>query len=628
MAKSASDPQAKRKELLDGVANLGFDVPDDVWAQIEDRVGRSLEEPIDVGTFTKEFFAYSGAAWSRMGVSIALSVVGYALSLASAVYAAYVLSWIWQAAQGGAPRYEDLFLATAVTLLALVLHLALTAASSLMSHKISFAAISNLRRVLFERLGRVPQGYLIEHPMGYVRSLVLDRVGSLEDWVAHVMPEFPGRMTVPLAALIALFIIDWRVGLATLAPVPLAVIGMGISMGNYQPRMFLWMSSKAALASRAAEYIRGIPVIKAFLQADASFSRFAESARFYQDSTMAWWRRSWVGNAVLFAAMASPFLAVVPVAFVLFSAGALSAFELGLCLTLPLGILQHCYLLMSCFELFQMTAPSWAEIRTLLDYPELERPDAHQRAELDPARGVEFSDVRFSYSEGTEVLHGVSLTAQRGEVTALVGPSGSGKSTIARLVASFWDPDAGSVSLGGCDLRQMPLDQLMEEISYVAQDTYLFEGTIRDNIRLGLPDATDEQIRRAAVAARCDEFISRLPQGYDTDAGEAGDLLSGGERQRIALARAILKPSSFVILDEATAYTDPENEAQIQEAIGEVVRGRSLIVVAHRLNTIKGAHKIVVIEDGRVAAQGTHDELVASSSLYKNMWKRFNGEEL
>lgn len=628
MERSAVDPQAKCKQILDGVAGLGFEVPDDVWAQIEERAGRSVEEPIGIGTFTKEFFAYAGVAWSRMGVSIGLSVLGYALSLAGAVYAAYVLSWIWQAAQGGAPRYEDLLLATACALLALVLHLALTAASSLMSHQISFAAIGNLRRALFERLGRIPQGYLVEHSLGFVRSLVLDRVGSLEDWVAHIMPEFPGRMTVPLASLVTLFIVDWRVGLATLAPVPLAIVGMGISMGNYQPRMLLWMSSKAALAARAAEYIRGIPVIKAFLQTDASFSRFAESARFYQDSTMAWWKRSWVGNAALFAAMASPFLAVVPVAFSLFAAGSLTAFELGLCLTLPLGILQHCYLLMSCFELFQMTAPSWAEIRTLLDYPELVRPDATARAVLDPARGVEFSDVYFAYSEGTEVLHEVSLTAQRGEVTALVGPSGSGKSTIARLIASFWDPDAGTVSLGGCDLRQIPLDQLMEEISYVAQDTYLFEGTIRDNIRLGLPEATDEQIRRAAQAARCDEFICALPKGYDTDAGEAGALLSGGERQRIALARAILKPSSFVILDEATAYTDPENEAQIQEAIAELVRGRSLIVVAHRLNTVKGAHKIVVIDDGRVVAQGTHDELVDASPLYKTMWKRFNGEEL
>lgn len=621
-------PEERCAAVMSGVDSFGFDLPDDVRERIEEQVAKNQEEPTSVGRFTREFFSFAGVPASRMALSVLLSVVGYLLQLAGAFFAAFAASWVYRAATTGDAPFDELLVATAITLGVLAAHLALTSASSVISHKIAFAALRQLRLELFSRLSRIPQGYLVENSVGRVRTLVVDRVGGLEDWIAHIMPEVPGRLAVPVASVVLLFVVDWRVALAAFAPLPLAVVGAVVMMVGYEPRMQLWMASKGSLAARAAEYVRGIPVIKAFLQQDASFSRFAKSARLYQDTTMAWWRQSWLGNGILLAAMGSPFLAVVPVAFTLFAAGELDVFSLGLCLTLPLGILQHMYQLMSCFEFFQMVVPIWNEIRGLLDYPALDRPAASERARLDPAAGIAFKDVRFSYSDGSEALRGVSFTAARGEVTALVGPSGSGKSTIARLIASFWDAGSGSVSLGGVDLRRIPLDQLMEEVSYVSQDVYLFQGTIRDNIRLGRPDATDEEIVRAAQAARCHDFIAALPQGYDTDAGEAGGRLSGGERQRITLARAILKPASFVVLDEATAYADPESEAQIQEALTEVVRGRSLIVVAHRLNTVRGASKIVVMDVGRVAAQGTHDQLIAQSPLYRTLWRRFNGEEL
>ena len=625
----ATAPSEERcAAVMRGVDALGFDLPDDVRARIQEQVTKNEEEPTSVSRFTREFFSFAGVPTSRMLLSILLSIAGYLLQLAGAFFAAYAASWVYRAATTGDAPFDQLVVAAAVTLGMLAVHLLLTSASSLISHKIAFTALRQLRLALFSRLSRIPQGYLIENSVGRVRTLVVDRVGGLEDWIAHLMPEVPGRLAVPTASIVLLFAVDWRVALAAFAPLPLIILGIAVMMAGCEPRMQLWMASKGSLAARAAEYIQGIPVIKAFLQEDASFSRFAKSARLYQDTTMAWWRQSWLGNGITLAAMGSPFLAVVPVAFTLFGAGELDVFRLGLCLTLPLGILQHMYQLMSCFELFQMAVPIWNEIRGLLDYPALERPAASQRAALDPARGIAFTDVHFSYSDGSEALRGVSVTAERGQVTALVGPSGSGKSTIARLIASFWDVGSGSVSLGGVNLRQIPLDQLMEEVSYVSQDAYLFEGTIRDNIRLGRPDATDEEIVRAARAARCHEFIMALPQGYDTDAGEAGGRLSGGERQRITLARAILKPASFVVLDEATAYADPESEAQIQEALTEVVRGRSLIVVAHRLNTVRGASKIVVMDKGRVAAQGTHDQLIRESPLYRTLWRRFNGEEL
>ncbi|MBY4798220.1 ABC transporter ATP-binding protein/permease [Collinsella sp. AGMB00827] len=486
----------------------------------------------------------------------------------------------------------------------------------MISHRIAFKALRGLRLALFDRLSQIPQGYLVENPIGRVRTLLVDRVSSLEDWIAHVMPEAPGRLSVPLVSLIALFVIDWRVGFAARAPVPLVIVGMGIMMAGYESRMYLWMGSKAALAARAAEYIQGIPVIKAFLQEDASFSRYAKSALLYQDTTMAWWKQSWLGSGVMNAAMNSPLLAVVPVAFVLYGAGELDIFRLALCLTLPIGILQHVFAIVHNFELFQMVVPIWDEITTLLRYPALDRPSATDRAELDPQQGVSFTDVHFSYTDGLEVLHGVNFTAEPGQVTALVGPSGSGKSTIARLIASFWDADQGSITLGGVDLRQIPLDQLMEEISYVSQDTYLFEGTIRDNIRLGRPDATDEEIEAASRAARCHDFIMKLPAGYEADAGEAGGALSGGERQRISIARALLKDAPIILLDEATSSVDPENEHEILRALDELTQGRTVISIAHRLSTVADADQILVIDDGRLVQTGTHDELAGTEGIY------------
>lgn len=647
MKQNAQSSEQRCAKIMRGVDALGFDIPEDVRMRIEDQVFKKEEHPMSVGRFTSEFFSYAGVPASHMAASIVLSVIGYLLQLAGAFFAAYAAAWIFTVATGGTlhigflgsflgnigtssfeTSFNQLVFAAIAALVVLALHLALTSASSLISHKIAFTALKELRLELFSRLSRIPQGYLIENPIGRVRTLVVDRVGGLEDWIAHTMPELPGRLAVPLASIVILFVVDWRVALAAFVPLPLAVVGMAVMMANYEPRMYLWMATKSSLAGRAAEYIQGIPVIKAFLQEDASFSRFAKSADLYLTTTMSWWKQSWLGMGIMLAAMGSPFLAVVPVAFTLYGAGELGIFGLGLCLTLPLGILQHMYQLMSSFELFQMVIPIWNEIRGLLDYPELDRPGASQRVTIDPRSGIEFKDVHFSYGDKTEALRGVSFTAERGQVTALVGPSGSGKSTIARLIASFWDVGSGSILLGGQDVRNMSLNQLMEEISYVSQDAYLFEGSIRDNIRLGRPDASDEEIVRAAQAARCHDFIMALPRGYDTDAGEAGASLSGGERQRITLARAILKPASFVILDEATAYADPESEAQIQEALSEVVRGRSLLVVAHRLNTIKGASKIVVVDAGHVAATGTHDELIEKSPLYRSLWRRFSGEEL
>lgn len=281
---------------------------------------------------------------------------------------------------------------------------------------------------------------------------------------------------------------------------------------------------------------------------------------------------------------------------------------------------------MMSFELFQMASNTWISIQELIDMPVQKRPDSKNKVDIDKNKGITFDNVSFSYHDGTEVLHNISFETKPGEVTALVGPSGGGKSTIAKLLAGFWDQSSGTISIGGVDTNKISFKQLAEEISFVSQDNFLFDVSIRDNIRLGKPQASEDEIIAAARAAHCHNFIMELPEGYDTKAGEAGGAMSGGERQRITLARAILKPASTIVLDEATAYADPENEALIQEALSHLVKGKNLVMVAHRLNTIKQAHQIILIDKGKIIAKGKHDELM-KEPLYASLWKQYLGKE-
>lgn len=446
-------------------------------------------------------------------------------------------------------------------------------------------------------------GYLVDNPVGKIKVIIMDRVADMEDWVAHLMPELPSRMLHPLLCVIILFFLDWRIGLSIFVPVPIALIGMITMMYKYRSRMAVWLSSYANVADRSAEYVHGIPVIKAFAQDKASYGKFADAIKFYHFSTMKWWKQSWFGKALMTVAMMTPQLASMPLAFYLYDRNQISIETLLLALILPIAILPQAFGIIMSFELFQMDSNTWVSIQELLDMPVQKRPDEKNKAVIDNSKGIEFDNISFSYHDGTEVLHNISFKTKPGEVTAIVGPSGGGKSTIAKLLAGFWDQSSGRISMGGVDTKNISFKQLAEEISFVSQDNFLFDVSIRDNIRIGKPDATEDEIIAAAKAAHCHEFISKLPDGYNTKAGEAGGTMSGGERQRITLARAILKPASTIILDEATAYADPENEALIQEAIS------NLVIVAHRLNTIKQANQIILIDRGKIKANGKHDRL-------------------
>ena len=388
--------------------------------------------------------------------------------------------------------------------------------------------------------------------------------------------------------------------------------------------------------SNIVEYVEGIEVIKAFGRTGESYGKFSSAILNYRTFVIKWLSSTWVTMKLAFALFPSTLLGVLPAALLLGAGGTITAAQAALAVMLSMsmvGSLAKLEVFSNEIKKMQMTVE---ELQEYLEMPEL--PEKGQDVKL-KGYDVELKDVRFSYEED-EVLHGVSLKLPQGSFTALVGPSGGGKSTVARLVSRFYDVSAGGISIGGVDIRELPLAQLSGMISFVAQDNFLFRCSIKENIRMGNPDASDEQVFAAAGAAQCEEFIRKLPNGYDTPAGEAGRRLSGGEKQRIAIARMMLKDSPIIILDEATAFTDPENEDKIQKSIRELAKGKhpsgipgchsaeqrkTLLVIAHRLSTIKNADNIVVLENGSVLAQGRQEELLMGCPLYRKMWESHIG---
>lgn len=617
----------QNEDLIKEVESLNLDVPDEIMQRIESDVEKSEKQPkISMGGLNKALMGIAPEYKGRMRLSVIFACIGELFSFSAYFFSAYAAGWLIKNAGGKAVGFDELMKYAFLAIGSLFLYFIFTGFSTTISHKTSFYILAKLRQTLFEKLKVIPMGYLVDNPVGKIKVIIMDRVSDMEDWVAHLMPELPSRMLHPILCVIILFFLDWRIGLSIFVPVPLAFIGMITMMYKYRSRMAVWLSSYANVADRSAEYVHGIPVIKAFAQDKASYGKFADAVKFYHFSTMKWWKQSWFGKALMTAAMMTPQIVSMPLAFYLYGRNQISIETLLLALILPIAILPQAFGIIMSFELFQMASNTWVSIQELLDMPVQKRPDAKNKAAIDNSKGIEFDNISFSYHDGTEVLHNISFKTKPGEVTAIVGPSGGGKSTIAKLLAGFWDQSSGRISIGGVDTKNISFKQLAEEISFVSQDNFLFDVSIRDNIRIGKPDATEDEIIAAAKAAHCHEFISKLPDGYNTKAGEAGGAMSGGERQRITLARAILKPASTIILDEATAYADPENEALIQEAISNLVKGKNLVIVAHRLNTIKQANQIILIDKGKIKAKGKHDELM-KEPLYASLWKQYLGEE-
>ena len=565
----------------------------------------------------RQLFAFVGESNSKMRISILLAVLGEMFGIVPFLMVALLADELYR----GTATIQRVLFFSGIAAICQLIKMLLTWRSSLMSHKVSFTILKNIREAITDRMAKVPMGVMLETPTGTFKNLIVDNVAKLEDSMAHFMPELPSNIAAPLCSILLIFILDWRMGLASLITIPLGILFFAAMMRGYGPRMENYMRSANDMNSSLVEYVSGIQVIKAFNRSASSYGKYSKSVNYFHDSTMEWWSQCWFWNAAARAVLPSTLLGTLPVGAWLYMEGTLSLPVFLISLVVPLGFVAPLMKVSEAMEQVSMIKGNLEQVTAFLKTPELVRPS--EPVSLGE-RTYQFEDVHFGYKE-TEVLHGISFQTRPGTMTAIVGPSGSGKSTIAKLMAGFWDVTSGSVRFGGQDIRQIPFEQLMGEISYVAQDNFLFDKSIRENIRMGNPAATDEEVEDAAKAANCHDFIMQLEQGYDTLAGDAGDRLSGGERQRITIARAMLKPSSVVILDEATAYADPENEALIQQAISKLVAGKTLIVVAHRLNTIRNADQILVVANGNIAGRGTQEELLRECPIYQKMWQDYAG---
>ena len=500
------------------------------------------------------------------------------------------------------------------------------ALSTMLAHVSAYTILEGLRLQAADRLMGAPLGEVESRPIGAMKSTIVDRIEDIEPPLAHMIPELSSNILLPMVVVAAMFSIDWRMGLALLVTIPFALIPMAFGMRSYNKNYAAYMEANAHVNSVIVEYVEGIQVVKAFSQGERSYQKFAQAVSSFKAFTMDWYRCTWASMNLCLSILPTTLLGTLPMGVYLYQAGVLDPAQVTLCLMMALGIVAP--LMSATAFINSMKSMQFAvkDTRELLDLPQL--PQAGQDVPLNDC-DIQLHDVSFSYggSDGKEVLHHLDLTIPQGKFTALVGPSGGGKSTIARLAARFWDVTGGSITLGGRDIRELPLKQLSREISFVTQDNFLFDCSLKENIRLGKPGASDEEVFAAARAAQCEEFIGRLEHGWDTAAGDAGKQLSGGERQRIAIARAILKDAPIVILDEATALTDPENEDKIQRSIMALSKGKTLLVIAHRLSTIQNADQIVVMEKGQIVDRGTQRELLSLCPLYQALWAAHVGAQ-
>ena len=557
-----------------------------------------------------------GQSGERKGKFIA-SVVLAALSMLCGIVPYYFIARIVRDLLAGSTD-KNAYMLNGVIILALWLgHSLFHALSTANSHLATFHTLAVIRKKALDKLVRMPLGDVIGQPSGALKSTIVERIDSIETTLAHILPEFTTGIGAPVILLVCVFLVSWKLGLAALITVPLGIVCYALMMFGYAENYGRTVRATKALNAVTTEYINGIEVIKVFGKAQSSYEKFAAAARESAASFVDWMRKCNVYMTFAMVIMPATMLSVLPIGGIMTMHGTLSAADFITVILLTVGLIEPLIGVMSYSDDIAQMDTIVTEVRSILDAPEMVRPDTL----TSPISGgdIVLEDVHFGYAD-QEILHGISMTIREGEFIALVGPSGSGKSTVARLIASLWDTGSGSISFGGVNIREIPLDDYNRKIAYVSQDNYLFDLTVRENIRLGDPSATDTDVEEAARKCGCHDFIMGLENGYDTVVGSSGGHLSGGERQRISIARAMLKNAEVIILDEATAYTDPENEAVIQRSVARLVAGRTLIVIAHRLSTVKNADRLYVIRDGRIEEQGTHEELLGRGGLYSRMW--------
>lgn len=572
------------------------------------------------GTFASVLHFAKNCRW-KMVFSIACAIVSVAGGFVPylGIYRILVLFL------DGVPTWGGVLMWGGVCAAGYLVKYAFYVLSTSLSHISAYHILESIRLALTDKLMRTPLGVVLGQPAGRLKNVIIDRVESIELPLAHMIPEGISNLLLPLAVFGYLISLNWVMALATLACVPLGAVVYAWMMRNYNTQYEKYMQANNQVNNIIVEYVEGIEVIKAFGQSATSYEKFSAAVRDFKNFTLDWFRSTWKWMQLGGAILPTTLLGALPVGILLVTNGSLTIAAFVMCIILGMSIIGPISWFTTAVNEFKMIEYAIRDTNEILDMPEL--PDAEHPVKL-KGHNITFEKVAFAYNEEAgNVLHGVDLDLPAGSFTALVGPSGGGKSTVARLLARFWDVSNGSIRIGGVDTRDIPLSQLEQHITFVTQDNYLFGASLFENIRVGKPNATNEEVLAAARAAQCEEFISRLEKGWDTTAGEAGKQLSGGERQRIAIARAILKNAPIVILDEATAFTDPENEARLQESISALTKDKTLLVIAHRLSTITQADQIVVLENGEVRDTGKHETLLHRCGLYRDMWRAHIGAQ-
>lgn len=564
-------------------------------------------------SFFKELGSFMKPYHKKYALSVVLSIFSVTAGIAAYGFVGKIVSMLFT----GKPTLANVLAFAMAAAVCKMLNAFLLNLSTWISHKAAYHTLRDIREALSEKLLRLPMGYFEENGSGGLKTLLVDHVEGMEKTLAHVLPELTANLLAPFCCILWMFLIDWRLSLIALAWIMLGFCVTGGMMKDYSSKYEGQIKAFKRMNQAVVEYVNGIEVIKNFGQTDKCHQKYQDAVYGHACYNVNWQKETQKYASLGMAIAPFSIFPILIGGLIFHSYGTLEAGPLLMVILLSFGIFSPLMNAMNYFDQLAAMGTNASEIKAVLSYPELKRGAGVSIENTD----IRYNNVSFSYKDGNKVLKNISLHIPEGSMLALVGPSGSGKSTIAKLLAGFWDADEGNIQIGGKPMEDFTQEQLNRLIAYVDQETFLFDETIQDNIRIGCPEATSADVKKAARIAGCDDFISALPQGYETRVGEAGGRLSGGERQRIAIVRAMIKNAPIMILDEATASTDPENEAMIQKALTAAAKEKTLIIVAHRLATIVNADQIAFIKDGQIEAMGTHEELLQICPTYKAMWE-------
>ena len=549
----------------------------------------------------------------KVSASVIFAIIGVGLGVIPYFSVASIINNLVEK-NTGISNYVPYILAVLVGFLGSILFHEI---STIMSHNLAYRIIEDRRKLLADKLSRISMGEVEKKSSGQWSQFMVETLDKMEKPIAHVIPEVIANILIPIVLVVIIFILDWRIGIANLLTVPLGFLFSMLMMRDYEKKSKRYQDASKAMNTTMVEYVNGIKVIKAFNKSASSFGKFKETVNENKRAMLDWYLSVCFSMTAGMETIPATMIFVLPTSLYLFMKGSIEIGVLVMCILLSYASYKPLIKAMSHMETIANIKVILGEIKTVMEIPDLERGTEIKSV---GSHDLEFKNVTFAYDGSNDVLNGISFKAAENQLTAIVGDSGGGKSTIAKLIAGFWNVGSGEILIGKNNINDMPLKQNMELVTYVSQENFLFNKTVLENLKMAKEDATMDEIKKACEKASCHDFIMSFPNGYETVVGEGGANLSGGEKQRIAIARSFLKNSPIVLLDEATAYSDPDNEAVIQESIGNLIKNKTVIMIAHRLATIVNANKIVVVDRGKIIEQGNHKELLELNGKYKDMW--------